>query len=156
MIRGNDHDADASRYEPHHAEIRSGDQVQVYESIMHDVRGNVTTGLLRGVGYVKDNRLLPRGFDKTTAADDIAVRGAARQDPDFAAESDRVRYLMDTAGRAGPFQLVAELRYQPIANRWAQNLRSYEAMETRRFVDWYDEMASGSSQVIASATTSIP
>jgi hypothetical protein len=127
LIRGNDNDLDASRFEAHHTEIRSGDQVQVYESVMHDVNGNVTTGLLRGSGYIKDNRLLPRGFDKTTAMPDIAVRGDAQQDPDFTAESDRVRYVIDTAGRSGPFQVSAELRYQPISYRWAQNLRAYDA-----------------------------
>jgi hypothetical protein len=156
LIRDNDNDLDSARFEPHHTEIRSGDQVQVYESVMRDVNGRVTTGLLQGTEYVKDNRLLPRGFDKATAAPDIAVRGGAQQDPDFAAESDRVRYLVDTAGRTGPFRVSAVLRYQPIAYRWAQNLRAYDAMETRRFVDWYDEMASGSSQVLASATASLP
>ena len=154
-IRGNDNDVDGARFEPHHTEILSGDQVQVYESVMHDVNGNVTTGLLRGTGYIKDNRLLPRGFDKATAVPDIAVRGAAQQDPDFTAESDRVRYVINPAGRSGPFEVSAELRYQPISYRWAQNLRPYNAMETRRFVNWYDEMASGSSQVLASATASI-
>jgi hypothetical protein len=155
LIRGNDNDADALRFEQHYTEIRSGDQVQVYESVMRDVAGNVTTALLRGTDYMKDNRLLPRGFDKTTAVPDIAVRGAAQQDPDFTAESDRVRYVVDTTGRAGPFQVVAELRYQPISFRWAQNLRDYDALETRRFVNWYDQMASGSSQVLASATAAI-
>jgi hypothetical protein len=67
-----------------------------------------------------------------------------------------VHYVVDSAGRAGPFQVVAELRYQPISYRWAQNLRGYDAIETRRFVNWYDQMASGSSQVLASATASIP
>jgi hypothetical protein len=155
LIRGNDNDIDGARFEPHHAEIRSGDQVQVYESVMHDVNGNVTTGLLRGTGYIKDNRLLPRGFDKATAVPDISVRGAAQEDPDFIAETDRVRYVVNTAGSSGPFLVLAELRYQPISYRWAQNLRAYEAAETRRFVNWYDEMASGSSQVLASATASI-
>jgi hypothetical protein len=155
-IRGNDNDTDALRFEPHYTEIRGGDEVQVYESIMRDSNGNVTTGLLRGTAYIKDNRLLPRGFDKATAVPDIAVRGAAERDPDFTAESDRVRYVVNTAGRAGPFQVVAELRYQPIAFRWAQNLRGYAAMETRRFVNWYDEMASGSAQTLASAATVIP
>jgi hypothetical protein len=156
LIRGNDNDIDAARFEPHHAEIRGGDQVQVYESVMRDVAGNITTGLLRGTGYIKDNRLLPRGFDKATAGPDIAVRGAAQEDPDFTDESDRVRYVVNTAGRTGPFQVSAELRYQPISYRWAQNLRAYNATETRRFVNWYDEMASGSSQVLASATAFIP
>jgi hypothetical protein len=154
-IRGNDNDLDVSRFEPHYTEIRSADQVQVYEAVMHDVDGNVTTGLLRGVRYAKDNRLLPRGFDKATASPDVAVRGDALQDPDFTAESDRVRYVVDVGGRSGPFEVSAELRYQPIAYRWAQNLRAYDAMETRRFVSWYDAMASGSSQVLASTTASI-
>jgi hypothetical protein len=156
LIRGNDNDIDAARVEPHYTEIRSGQQVQVYESVMHDAQGNITTGLLRATGYIKDNRLLPRGFDKATAPLDIAVRGDAQQDPDFTSESDRVRYLVDTAGRDGPFEVSAALRYQPISYRWAQNLRDYDAMETRRFVQWYDGMASGSSQVLASAALSIP
>jgi hypothetical protein len=155
-IRGNDNDADPLRFEPHYTEIRRGDEVQVYESIMRDVNGNVTTGLLRGTAYVKDNRLLPRGFDKTTASPDIAVRGAAEQDPDFTAESDRVRYVVNVAGRAGPFQVAAELRYQSIAYRWAQNLRAYDATETRRFVTWYDEMATGSSETLATAVVVVP
>ena len=153
-IRGNDNDADASAFEPHHREIRSGDQVQIYEAIMRDVNGRVTTGLLHGTAYLKDNRLLPRGFDKATAPSDIAVRGAAQDDADFTAETDRVRYVVNTAGRAGPFQVTAELRYQTVAYRWAQNLRAYDAMETRRFVGWFDEMAGSSSVVLTSARTS--
>lgn len=33
-IAGDDHDQDGAAYEPHHAEIRSPDQVQVYQSVM--------------------------------------------------------------------------------------------------------------------------
>ena len=156
LIRGNDNDADAARVEPHHVEIRSEDQVQIYESVMRDVNGNITTGLLRAVGYAKDNRLLPRGFDKATAVPDIAVIGAAREDRDFTDEGDRVRYVVDTAGRAGPFRIDVELRYQPIAFRWAQNLRDYNADETRRFVTWFDAMSTGSSVVLARSNASVP
>jgi hypothetical protein len=90
------------------------------------------------------------------APEDIAVGGAARDDPDFTGDSDRVRYLVNIAGRTGPFQVSAALRDQPISYRWAQNLRAYDARETQRFVQWYDQMASGSSQVLASAAASIP
>jgi hypothetical protein len=155
LIRGNDNDVDGSRVEPHYTEIRSDDQVQIYESVMRDANGNVTTGLLRATAYVKDNRLLPRGFDKETAMPDIAVRGAALNDPDFTAESDRVRYVVNTGAATGPFDVTAELRYQPISFRWAENLKAYDASEPRRFVAWYGEMAHGSTQVLASATASI-
>lgn len=155
-IRGNDNDLDGSRIEPHYAEVRAEDQVQIYESIMVDAHGQVTTGLLRATAYVKDNRLLPRGFDKGRAMPDIAVHGEARDDPDFTAESDRVRYVVDVEGGSGPFQVSAALYYQPIAYRWAENLRAYDATETRRFVSWYGEMAGGSSQRLASAAATIP
>ena len=38
-IAGNDHDLDATRFEPHYAAISSADQVQIYESIMGTLRG---------------------------------------------------------------------------------------------------------------------
>jgi hypothetical protein len=152
LVRGNDNDADPARFEPHYTEIRREDDVQIYESIMHDPEGGVTTGLLSATGYVKDNRLLPRGFDKATAVTDIAVVGAARADADFAASGDRIRYVVDTRGRRGPFRVDVELRYQPISYRWAHNLRPYAALETTRFLSAYEAMASGSSAVLARAS----
>ena len=62
-ISGNDNDADRSRFEPHYTEISEPGQVQIYEPIMADSQGKVTTGLLSAVRYVKDNRILPNGFD---------------------------------------------------------------------------------------------
>jgi hypothetical protein len=154
-IDGNDNDADAVRYEPHYEEIRSSDQVQIYESVMSDPQGTVTTGLLRGTSFVKDNRLLPRGFDPRTAAQDIAVQGVARQDPDFVAEGDRVRYVVTVGEAVGPFLVSTELRYQPIGFRWAENLRGYNTPETRRFVTFYTDMAAASSAVLARAEVSV-
>ncbi len=52
-------------------QITQADQVQVYEPIIHNTDGDVTHTLLRASGYIKDNRLLPAGFDKTTASSDI-------------------------------------------------------------------------------------
>ncbi|MCM3878932.1 MAG: cytochrome c family protein [Vicinamibacterales bacterium] len=151
-IQGNDNDADAARFEPHYREIRQPDQVQIYESVMRDAGGAPTTGLLKGVGYLKDNRLLPKGFDKATAEPRIAVVGDALTDPDFRAGEDRVRYSVDVAG-SGPYEVDVELRFQVIAFRWAENLRSYDSKETKRFVGYYDAMSSGSSQVLVKAST---
>jgi hypothetical protein len=138
-IAGNDNDASADAYEPHVRAITRGDQVQIFESIMVDQRGTVTTGLLSGVKYVKDNRLLPDGFDKATASPDVAVHGDASDDPDFSGGGDRVRYGIALAGDK-PVHIEAELLYQPIAFRWADNLRAYRAAETDRFVRMFDAM----------------
>jgi hypothetical protein len=48
----------------------------------------------------------------------------------------------------GPFQIDVELRFQVIGFRWAENLRAYKAKETNRFADYYESMASSSSQVL--------
>jgi hypothetical protein len=150
-ITGNDNDVDPRAYEPHHTMIRSPGQVQIYESILGDPEGRVTTGLLAAVRYLKDNRVLPSGFDKTTAGDDIAVYGAARDDEDFGAEMDRVQYVIDTGGAKGPFVVEAELLYQPIGFRWARNLAEFESVETSRFVAWYREMSNVSWVTLAKA-----
>ena len=150
-IDGNDNDADPARFEEHHDEIATQDQVQIYETILADPAGGLTTGLLSAVRYLKDNRLLPRGFDKRTADPDIAVHGAAAADQSFAGGQDVTRYRLPPTAAS----VDVELRYQPVAYRWAQNLRSYDAPEPRRFVTYYTSMASESSAVVAHATTSL-
>jgi hypothetical protein len=154
-IEGNANDEDAARYEPHYDEIRSADQVQIFESVMVDPKGTPTTGLLKGVRYVKDNRLLPRGFDKSTASADVAVHGAATADADFQSGGDRVRYAIDVSKGQGPITVDAELRFQTISFRWASNLGTYAAAETKRFTSYYDSMAQGSSLAITRAAVTI-
>jgi hypothetical protein len=152
-IAGNDNDTDATRFEPHYEVIRSPDQVQIYEPILAEPDGTVTTVLLSASRYAKDNRLLPTGFDKATAEEAIAVGGKARGDDDFAAGGDRVRYAIDVGGAEGPFTVEAELWYQPVGYRWAHNLSDREAPEIERFVGYYEEMAGVSGTVLARART---
>ena len=154
-ITGNDNDRDAARFEPHYREIRSGDEVQIYEAIMGTATGQVTTGLLSAVTYLKDNRLPPRGFDKRTAPGDVAVHGDALADPDFGAGEDRVRYSVDTGGARGPFTVEAQLWYQSIGYRWVRNLDGYRAVEPRRFVAYYDQAAPESALMLTRATRTV-
>ena len=151
-IAGNDNDADPGRYEPHYTEIQDSEQVQIYEAIMGSSAGTPTTGLLTAVRYLKDNRLLPKGFDKAAANKDIAVQGGAAGDSDFAGGGDRIRYSVAVGDAAGPFRIEAELRYQPISYRWAQNLQPYNAAEPQRFVRFFESMAHESSVALASAS----
>jgi len=149
-IRGNDNDADGARYEAHHDEIASPDDVQIYEPILGDPAGAVTTGLIAAVKYLKDNRILPHGFDKATAGHDIAVAGEAAADTNFTGGSDRVRLNAPVGGAAGPFTVEVELLYQPIGYRWAQNLGPYRAsMEPSRFQDYYKAMGAATSARLA-------
>jgi hypothetical protein len=153
-ISGNDNDADASRYEPHYSEIRRADQVEIYESILGDQKDHVTTGLLAGVHYLKDNRLLPDGFDKHTADADIAVVGDALNDPAFIGGGHRVRYFAPLGTAMGPFTIEAELWYQPIGYRWANNLKPYDhAPEPHRFNNYFDSMKASTATVLARAAS---
>ena len=151
-IDGNDSDADGDGYEPHYEEITRADQVQIYESIMGTPAGAPTTGLLQATQYLKDNRVLPRGFDKQHAAPEIAVFGGASVDPDFAGEEDHVRYRVRAPGAV---RILTELRYQPIGFRWAQNLAPYKASEPQQFVGYYNAVAQDSSVVVARAASPV-
>ena len=147
-IVGNDNDEDARKFEPHHPRITSADQVQIYESIMGDTKKRVTTGLLYATQYLKDNRILPRGFDKNTADARIAVVGAARQDPGFAGGSDSVTYDLAAAGSRS-YRVTAELYYESIGFRWAENLRAYRAGEPQRFVGYFQKHAPDAGKLLA-------
>ncbi len=148
-IKGNDNDSDPKRYEPHYTKIVSSDEVQIYESIMADHEDKVTTVLLSGIKYIKDNRLLPKGFDKSTAEEDIAVQGEAAEDSDFKGGGDRISYMIQIEDRQGPFLIQAELWYQPISYRWAHNLEEQDASEIDRFISYYKNFSDESAIVLA-------
>jgi hypothetical protein len=114
-------DEDSTRYEPHYQVITDEDQVQVYEPIMGDSDGNVTHTLLRAATYLKDNRLLPSGFDKLAVPDDVRVAGAAANDPDFEGGSDIVTYRVPV-GNASGLAITAELNYQALSYGHLQDL----------------------------------
>jgi hypothetical protein len=154
-IEGNDSDGDARRFEPHYTAITRPDQVQIYEPILGDLAGVPTTGLLTATQYLKDNRLLPRGFDKTTAASEIAVHGEASLDADFAGGSDRITYAVGVPSSSS-YRVEVELRYQVIGYGWARNLQRYDAPEPQRFTEYYRSMAAASSLSVAAAATEWP
>lgn len=148
-IQGNVNDVDPNRFEQHYREIKHSDEVEIYEPVLKDDAGHVTTGLAAAAGYLKDNRLLPSGFQKHTASEDIAVIGDADEDPNFTDSGDLVRYSVPIRDGQAPYEIEAELWYQPIGFRWAHNLAAYRAYETERFVRYYDAMPSATALVLA-------
>ena len=150
-IVGNVNDEDPSKFEPHFSTISDPRQVEIYEDILGDANGHVTTGLLQAVRYLKDNRLLPHGFDKATAPAEIGVVGGAATDPNFNDQGSTVHYVVQNAHAAGPYTVMAELWFQPIGYRWAHNLQPYKAEEPQRMVQYFDGAAGKSAMLIASA-----
>lgn len=120
-VVGIDADSNQAAFEPHYDLITQADQVQVYEAIMGDNHNEVTYTLLRGMVYLKDNRLLPQGFNKATAPNDVKVVGNALSDGNFVGGSDQITYRI--AGMNGAnYQVEAELVHQPLAYSFAQDL----------------------------------
>jgi len=54
-------------FQPHYERITRQDQVQIYQELVRDPRGRLTTSFLSLADVVKDNRLLPRGWTPTVA-----------------------------------------------------------------------------------------
>jgi hypothetical protein len=153
-ISGNDADRDLSLFEPHYTTVMNEEQVQIYESVMTNSDGEITYTLLRAAEYAKDNRLLPRGFDKTTAGEDFAVKGQALEDADFTGGSDDIAYAVDIAGRQGPFTITAELLYQSVSFPFVEDMRPETTPLADRFVDYFDS-ADKSPTVVAAAEATI-
>src|SRR5205814_4333734 len=107
-IQGNDNDADPNRFEPHYTEINNAEQVQIYEDIMVGTNNMPTTGLLTAVRFIKDNRLLPKGFNKNPGDARIAPQGGAVNDADFAPGGDKIVYSPPGGDPQGPLPVEME------------------------------------------------
>jgi len=50
-------------FQPHYQQITDQNQVQIYQEVVADSDGNITTSFLRRVFTIKNNRIRPEGFD---------------------------------------------------------------------------------------------
>jgi hypothetical protein len=137
-IEGNDADDNIMGYEPHYDEIIQPDQVQIYEGVMLNTDNEITYTLLRAAKFAKDNRLLPKGFDKSAVPADIAVYGKAVTDEDFTGGSDQVTYKVKTSGYQGPFTVTARLLFTAVSYPFVKDLeKDKELFEVGRFMQLY-------------------
>ncbi len=136
-IEGNDAYDNPSRYEPHYTGISKPEEVQIYEAIMKNSDGKVTYTLLRSAEYAKDNRLLPRGFDKTKSPPDVAVYGTAGSDTNFTGGRDRIVFEVGIAGKTKPFTVSVQLLYQTLSYPFLRDLLHDTTAETDRLQSYY-------------------
>ncbi|MBS1146551.1 MAG: Por secretion system C-terminal sorting protein [Proteobacteria bacterium] len=141
-------------YEPHYDTISQSGQVQVYETVMRDVHGQLTYRLMHAAGYLKDNRLLPAGMSPTVTDPDIQVVGIGT-DANFIGGSDKVTYSVNTAGRSGPFKVSVELLYQSVPPRHVTALDPYATSQVASFKGLY-AAADKTPERVASVTLSVP
>jgi len=154
-VVGVDSDVDQTLFEPHYDVITSADQVQVYEAIMEDYKGDVTYTLLRGSDYVKDNRLLPNGFNKETAPSDVKVAGSAFTDANFIGGSDEIRYNLSGLA-ADNYSVTVELVYQTLAYGFAQDLFKDSAKEVTDFKRLYNASNAKSTVITSQSFVIMP
>ncbi len=124
-------------FEPHHDVITRSDEVQIYEAVMHGSDGARTSRLLKAVGYLKDNRILPVGYStshpthKTTAS--VGVDG----DDSFIPGGDTVRYAVPLHGRQ-PARVEVRMLYQSLSARVVRDLFQIDTPEIRAFRTMYE------------------
>jgi hypothetical protein len=97
--------------------------------------------------YLKDNRILPTGFNKATAPNDVKVVGDALNDANFVGGSDQITYRV--AGLTGSnYTVEAELIHQPLAYSFAQDLFSDSTSnEAADFKTMFDASNSKTSRI---------
>ena len=148
------HDA---TYEPHHDLITQGDQVQIYEMVMGDVNGDVTTVLERAATTLKDNRPVPQGFSTTHYAyDTTRIEGVPVSDIDFNHDAlgiegnggDITRYHIPLNGYAGALTVHARVYYQPVPPKWNAEMFSAHSAPIDTFRTMY-ENADGTPELVA-------
>ena len=127
-------------FEPHYDFISKPEQVQIYETLMRDTDGQLTFTLLRGAEHLKDNRLLPYGFNKRAASPDIRVTGRADQDENFTGGSDMVTFSVPLGIAAGPYTVRAEILYTPVSYAFINDLQKDDNQPAvHQFQQYYDK-----------------
>ena len=154
-VSGINTDSNSTRFEPHFDLITSEDQVQVYEAIMGDEAVNVTHTLMNATSYLKDNRLLPAGFDKVSAADDIQTHGQAASDTNFDGGGDQLTYQISVPDGV-ELVVSATLVYQPLAFGHIQDLFRESQLADVAFFQSMFTNATLKSEVIAADSVRVP
>lgn len=112
-------------YQPHYQVITSPDQVQIYEELVtdnDDATSAFTDSFLHRVETLKDNRILPKGFDVGAAIPDLLPDALTLRDPDYSMPADGVsgqdhlsyQIALTPEQAAGVAGVSASLHYQAI------------------------------------------
>lgn len=142
--------------EPHHERITNLDQVQIYEAVMRDAEGKPSTYLTTAQGWLKDNRLLPKGYSSTHPNAMYTNPVGIGQDQDFTAGGDVTHYeipLPENTDFTGTI-LHVRLMYQTLGSRYMRGLFQSDTAEVAAFKTMY-QRAQTSPNTMASASMAV-
>jgi len=134
-------------YEPHYDAISDENEVQIYQIVLGDVNGGVTTVLERAAEPLKDNRLVPSGFSTSHFAyDTTMMAGLVLDDSNFnydggseGSGSDLIEYRVALNGYIGAIEVTANLMYQSVPPKWNEELFAVDHPEINEFEEMYWE-----------------
>jgi hypothetical protein len=127
---------------PHFDRINKPEQVQCYETIMGGPEGNPTFTLLRGTTYLKDNRLLPKGWRSDHPDGPRTQPYGVDGDENFLDGRDDVTFdltIDNESANQRPLKIRAALRFQSIAPRHAHELFQHATPEVKTFRTMYED-----------------
>lgn len=134
---------EAFPYEPHHNIIHSESQTQIYQTVIADVEGNVTTNLLHADHPIKDNRLVPEGFSLTHPSyDTIPIVGQVINDNNFNENqngADIISYHIPLNSYTGALTANVSVFYQTVNSRWLNEMFAENSEEINAFENMYNE-----------------
>ena len=145
-------DENVSGYESHYMQITDASQVQVYEAVMADTDDKLTYTFMNASQYLKDNRLLPKGYKVNTPAN-AQPYGEAINDTDFIGGSDTVEYAIDSLA-SGEYLISVTLKYQTLSNGFAQDLFKDSELPDVALMKALDNNATLKYEMISSDTAS--
>ncbi len=134
---------ESSPLEPHFNTITSEEQVQIYEMVMGDVSNERTTVLTRGYTHLKDNRIVPLGFNTASEVYDTTaiVLNAADNDFNFdpleGSGSDIIHYRIPTNGYYGQAEVQIGVYYQSLPPIWLGEILEVNTPEITTFAEMF-------------------
>lgn len=146
-------------FERHYDTINSPEQVQIYQAVMGDVEGVLTHTLLEAAMYLKDNRLVPKGFVKSgSMTEHTLMTGKVVDDTNFNMEdgqegsgADYITYDIPINSGRHPLAIQAQLMYQTSTPRFIENLLVDDTPAVSRLQKMYAQ--SGNDPIVVDSLT---
>lgn len=153
-VSGCEMDGDNAGFEAHYDLITKPDQVQIYEAVMGDSDGKQTFTLLRALKYLKDNRIVPQGFDIQAAPEAVRPTRDAQSDKSFQGGSDVVAYQVK--GLSGNhYTVAAALEYQTVSFGFLKDLYRDADLPEVKLVKTMIEHSPVTHSTMATATAEV-